>query len=219
MELWLVCRITLYAHKRRRAAVVVRTWFDPRVGTRRVLLLRGAGGIVFQAAGDVVKAAAKDGYYLVGVRIPWDAAVSLAAWAGKAVREGAATALHSYAARISGVSPPPLKLIYDGYAALRGPFIYKVLNAPPGQYLLELLLGGVSLLIPLKYYRYERRGRGAGGDAGLFQLPIDALRTLRSWGLCDLDSDVVRLRVRVWAPQAAPAGRDASAAAGRLVNR
>jgi len=199
MDWWLFCRITLYSYKRRRAVAAVRTWFDLGVGTRRVLLLRGAGGEVFRAAGTVRRSAAKEGYYSVELQMPWDAAVSLAAWAGKAVKEGAATALYSYVAKIKGVAPPPLKLVYDGYAALRGPFIYKVLEAPPGQHLLELLVGGVSLLIPLKYYKYERRGRRAGGGAGLFQLPLDALRTLRSWGLYDLDSDVVRLRVRVWA--------------------
>ncbi|MFZ8841366.1 MAG: hypothetical protein ACO2PM_21075 [Pyrobaculum sp.] len=199
MEPWLVCRVVLYAYRRRRAVAAVRTWLPLEAGRRAVLLLRGAGGEVFQVAGFVRRSAAGKGHYLVKVHIPWETALSLAAWAGKAVKEGAATALYSYAAKIGGMPLPPLKLVYDGYAALRGPFIYKVLEAPPGQHLLELLVGGVSLLIPLKYYKYERRGRRAGGGAGLFQLPLDALRTLRSWGLYDLDSDVVRLRVRVWA--------------------
>ena len=219
MEPWLICRIILYAYRRRKAVVAVRTWHPLEAGSRQVLLLRNGDGEVFQVAGNVARSAAGEGHYRVDVRIPWDAAVSLATWAGKAVREEGATVLHSYVAQIRGMALPPLKLAYDGYATLRGLFIYKVLNADAGHYLLELLLGGASLLIPLKYYRYERRGKGAGGDVGVFQLPLDTLRTLRSWSLYDLDSDVVHLRVRVWAPQAAPAGRDASAAASRLVNR
>jgi hypothetical protein len=29
------------------------------------------------------------------------------------------------------------------------------------------------------------------------------MRTLRVWGVYDLDADVIRLRIKVWAPQAA----------------
>jgi hypothetical protein len=202
MEPWLVCRIVLYAYKRKRALVSVRTWFDLGVGTRRVLLLRGENGNVFQVAGDVAKAAAKEGYYFAEVRIPWSAALSLAALAKKAVKEGAATTIHSYVARINGVSPPPLRLVFDGYLTIRGAFIHKVLNAPTGTYYLELLLNGASLLVPLKYYRHERRDKRAGGDAGVFNVPLDLLRTLYEWGFYDLGADAVRLRARVWAPAA-----------------
>ncbi len=200
MEPWLVCRVVLHARRRKRAFAAVRTWLPLKPGSRTVMLLRGADGAVFQVAGTVARAAAGQGHYRVEVRIPWEAAVSLAAWAGKAVREGVATVLHSYVARIKGAALPPLRLVYDGYAALRGPFLYKVLNADAGYYLLELLLDGVSLLIPLKYYRYRRKDRRVGGDSGVFQLPLDALRTLRSWGVYDIDSDAVHLRVKVWAP-------------------
>jgi hypothetical protein len=156
MEQWLVCRVVLHAYRRRRAVVVVRTWRPLEAGARAILLLRNGSGEVFQVGGFVRRSAAGEGHYRVEVRIPWDAALSLAACAKKAVKEGGRTALHSYVARIKGMALPPLKLVYDGYAALHGPFIYKVLDTPPGRYLLEILLGG-SLLIPLKYYRYKRK--------------------------------------------------------------
>ncbi len=202
MDWWTPCRIMLYAHKHRKAFAAVRLWFPLEPGSRQVLLLRNGDGAVFQVAGAVSKSAAGQGHYSVEVRIPWEAALSLAAWAGKAVREGGKTTLHTYVARIKGADLPPLKLVYDGYATLHGPFIYKVLDASPGYYLLELILGGGSLLVPLKYYKYRRKDRHVGGDSGVFQLPLDAVRTLRSCGVYDIDSDAVHLRVRVWAPAA-----------------
>ncbi len=205
MERWLICRITLYNYKRRKAVVAVRTWFPLEANARMALLLRNADGAVFQVAGTVSRSAAGEGHYSAEVQIPWDAAVSLAAWAKKAVREGAATVLHSYVARIKGASPPPLRLVYDGYLTIRGAFIRKVLNAPAGVYFLELLLDGVSLLVPQKYYRHERRNRWAGGDSGLFNVPLGVLRTLYEWGYYDLGTDAVHLRARIWAP--AEAGR------------
>ncbi len=205
MEPWLVCRVVLHAYRRRRAAVAVRTWFPLEAGSRAALLLRGADGDVFQVAGTVSKSAAGEGHHRVEVQIPWDAAVSLAAWAKKAVVEGGKTTLHGYVARIKGVGLPPLKLIYDGYMTIRGAFIRKVLDAPPGYYLLELPLGGVSLLVPAKYYKYPREDRRAGGDSGVFNVPLDVLRTLYEWGYYDLGADAVQLRARIWAP--AEAGR------------
>jgi hypothetical protein len=219
VERWLVCRVVLHAYRRRQAFVAVRTWTALEPGTRQVLLLRGRDGAVFQVAGFVKKSAAGVGHYLAELQMPWDAAVSLAAWAGKAVKEGGATVLHSYVAQVRGMALPPLKLVYDGYAVLRGPFIYKVLDADPGRYLLEILLGGGSLLIPLKYYKYRRKNHSVGGDAGVFQLPLDALRTLRDWGVYDLDAEAVRLRVKVWTPQKAASRLAEVASAGRLVNR
>ena len=215
----MVCRIVLHAYRRKRAAAVVRTWHPLELGSRQVLLLRGADGAVFQVAGTVHRSAVGEGHHRVEVRIPWETALSLAALAGKAVGEGGATVLHSYAARIKGVPPPPLKLVFDGYATVHGPFIYKVLDADAGRYLLELLLGGVSLLVPLKYYKYERGEEKAGGDAGVFQLPLDAVRTLMSWGVYDLDADAVRLHIKVWAPQAAASEPAEAVGVGRLVNR
>ncbi|MFZ8809611.1 MAG: hypothetical protein ACO2PN_16100 [Pyrobaculum sp.] len=202
MEPWLVCRVILYAHRRRRALAAVRMWTALEPGTRAALLLRNGDGAVFQVGGLIRRSAAGEGHHRVEVQIPWDAALSLAAWAGKAVKEGDTAVLHGYVAQIKGVPPPPLKLVYDGYAVLRGSFIYKALDADAGRYFLELLLGGGSLLIPLKYYKYRRKNPSAGGDAGIFQLPLDAVRTLRSWGIYDPDADAVRLRMKVWAPAA-----------------
>ena len=202
MEPWLVCRVILYAHRRRRALAAVRMWTALEPGTRAALLLRNGDGAVFQVGGLVRRSAAGEGHSRVEVQIPWDADLSLAAWARKAVKEGDTAVLHGYVAQVRDTALSPLKLVYDGYAVLRGSFIYKVLDADAGRYLLELLLGSGSLLIPLKYYKYERKDRGAGGDAGVFQLPLDAVRTLRNWGVYDPDADAVRLRMRVWAPQA-----------------
>jgi hypothetical protein len=201
MERWLVCRVVLWA-RRRRAFAVVRTWQPLEVGRRVALLLRGADGAVFQVAGTVAKSAAGEGHHRVEVRIPWDTALSLATWAKKAVREGGTAVLHSYVAWIKGMALPPLRLVYDGYLTVRGAFIYKVLNAPLGAYYVELLFDGAPLLIPLKYYRYERQDRMAGGDSGAFNVPLDVLYTLYEWGLYDLGADAVQLRARVWAPAA-----------------
>jgi hypothetical protein len=202
MEPWLVCRITLYAYRRRKAVAAVRTWTALEVGERTILLLRNGDGAVFQVAGTVAKTAAGEGYYTVEVRIPWDAAVSLAAWAKKAVMEGGKTVFHAYVAQIRGMALPPLRLVYDGYLTVRGAFIHKVLDVPPGAYYVELLLDGASLLTPLKYYRYERQDRRAGGDSGVFNVPLDVLYTLYEWGFYDLGADAVQLRAKVWAPAA-----------------
>jgi hypothetical protein len=197
---WLPCRILLYSYRRKKAVAVLRLWFDPGAGARRVLLLRDGGGNVFQAAGTVARSAAGEGYYSVEVRIPWSAALPLAAWAKKAVREGGTTVLHSYVARIKGMALPPLKLTYEGYLALYGTLIRKVLDAPVGVYFLEIRLGGASLLVPAKYYRHERQDR-KGGDAGTFQLPIDVFRTLVEWGLHEPGSDYDHVYVKIWRPE------------------
>jgi hypothetical protein len=205
MDWWLPCRITLYSYRRKRAVATIRTWFDPGVGTRRVLLLRGKDGDAFQVAGDLVKSAAGVGHYRVEVRIPWDAAASLAALAKKAVKENAATALHSYVAKIKGAVLPPLELVYEGYVALRDTLICKVVNVPAGYYFLELRFNGVPVLFPTKYYRHERRDRRAGGDSGAFAVPLDVLRTFHAWGLHELGADYDFVYARVWSPSRAAA--------------
>ena len=201
MEPWLVCRVVLYAYRRRRAVAMMRTWFDPGIGTRRVLLLRDKVGNVYQVVGDVAKAAAKEGYYRVEMQMPWNAAVSLAAWAKRAVKEGGANVLHNYVARIKGAALPPLKLVYEGYVALRDMLIYKVVDAPAGHYFLELRFGGVPVLFPTKYYRHERKDRRAGGDSGAFAVPLDVLHTFHAWGLHELGADYDYVYARVWKPE------------------
>jgi hypothetical protein len=201
MDWWLPCKFLLYSYRRRRAVAVMRTWFPLEVGTRRVLLLRSGGGDVFQTVGDVTKAAAREGYYFAELQIPWNAAVSLAALAKRAVKEGAATALHSYVAKIKGASLPPLRLIYEGYVALRGTLIYKVLDAPAGYYFLELNFGGVPVLFPTKYYKHPREDKRAGGDSGAFAVPLDVLRTFHAWGLHELGADYDYVYARIWRPE------------------
>jgi len=198
MDWWLITRVALYAHSRRRAFAAVRTWTALEAGRRTVLLLRNGGGAVFQVAGFVRGSAAGEAHHRVEVQIPWDAALTLAAWAGKAVRENGKTVLHSYVARVEGIDPPPLRLVYRGYVPLRGAFIYKVLDAPPGSYLLEISFGGVPVLFPTKYYKYPRQGRKAGGDAGAFAVPLDVLRTFHAWGLHELGADFDYVHVKVW---------------------
>jgi len=200
MNPWLACRVILYAYKRKKAVVAVRTWHPLEAGTRQVLLLRGRDGDVFQVVGAVSKVVTREGYSRVELQIPWDAAVSLAAWAGKTVREGGTTVLHSYIAQVKGMALPPLKLTYEGYLALYGTLIRKVLDAPVGVYFLEIRLGGASLLVPARYYRHERQDR-EGGDAGAFQLPIDVFRTLVEWGLHEPGSDYDYIYVKIWRPE------------------
>jgi hypothetical protein len=202
MGWWSPCRLLLYSYRRRRAAAVMRMWQPLEAGRRAVLLLRGADGVVFQVAGAVAKTAAGEAHHRVDFQIPWEAALTLAAWAGKAVRESGKTALHSYVARVEGVSLPPLKLVYRGYVPLRGAFIYKVLGVPPGSYLLEISFGGVPVVFPTKYYRYPRQDRKAGGDAGAFAVPLDALRTFFAWGLHELGADYDYVNVKIWRPEA-----------------
>jgi len=205
VDWWLVCKVVLYAYRRRKAAAIIRTWFDPGVGARRVLLLRDGGGNVFQVVGDVSKVMTREGYFSVEFQMPWSAAVSLAAWAKKAVKEGAATALHSYVAKIKGASLPPLKLVYEGYVTFHDTLIYKVVDAPPGIYFLELRLGGVPVFFPTKYYKHERKDRSAGGDSGAFAVPLGVLRTFHDWGLHELGADYDIVHARVWKPEP-PAG-------------
>ncbi len=224
MDWWLPSRVLLYSYKRKKAVAALRLWFDPGVGARRVLLLRNAGGEMFQVAGAVSKVAAKEGYYLAELQVPWEAALSLAALAKKAVREGAATALYSYVAKIKGADLPPLKLIYEGYVPLRDTLIYKVLDAPAGVYFLELHFGGVPVLFPTKYYKHEREDRRAGGDSGAFAVPLGVLRTFHEWGLHELGADYDYIYARVWRPELpAPSVQadavDGGRRGGRLVNR
>ena len=201
MERWLVCRVVLHAYSRRRAFAVVRAWQPLEAGRRVVLLLRGADGAVFQAAGAVARSAAGEGHHRVDVQIPWETALSLVAWAKKAVREGGTTVLHSYVAWIKGMSLPPLKLVYKGLVPLRGAFIYKVLDAPPGAYFVEISFGGVPVLVLTKYYRYPRRDK-RGGDAGAFAVPRDVLRTFHAWNLHELGADFDYVYVSIWKPDA-----------------
>jgi hypothetical protein len=62
-------------------------------------------------------------------------------------------------------------------------FIYKLLDVPTGVY--YVLFHDASVAVPLKYYRYEREDRRAGGDAGIFVVPQIAALALRAHGIAD----------------------------------
>jgi len=170
---------------------------------------------VFQVGGLIRRSAAGEGHHRVEVQIPWDAALSLAAWAGKAVKEGDTAVLHGYVAQVRDMALPPLELIYEGYVALRGTLIYKVVDAPPGIYFLELHFGGVPVLFPTKYYKHERKDRRAGGDSGAFAVPLGVLRTFHDWGLHELGADYDYVYARIWKPESLAGGFTASGGALR----
>jgi hypothetical protein len=62
-------------------------------------------------------------------------------------------------------------------------FIYKVLGIPTGVYYVSF--PDASITVPLKYYKYVREDRRAGGDAGIFVVPQIAVFALRAWGIED----------------------------------
>ncbi len=62
-------------------------------------------------------------------------------------------------------------------------FIYKVLDVPTGVYYVSF--PDASITVPLKYYKYVREDRRAGGDAGIFVVPQIAAAALRAWGVSD----------------------------------
>jgi len=97
------------------------------------------------------------------------------------------------------VEAPFAAVIFSGYVRIYGTAIYKVLDAPPGDYYVEIPLGdGSSLLSPARYYKYERKKRHVGGDAGMFLLPLDAWRALVAWGFHVPGSDAIYTYVRIW---------------------
>ena len=97
------------------------------------------------------------------------------------------------------MAAPFASVIFSGYAYIYGTSIYKVLDAPPGDYYVEIPLGdGTSLLSPARYYRYERKKPRAGGAAGIFQLPLDTWRALVAWGFHVPGADAVYTYVKIW---------------------
>jgi hypothetical protein len=93
--------------------------------------------------------------------------------------------------------------MYEGYMQLHiyttphnvVGFMYKVLDIRPDIYYVEFPLGdNFSLLVPLKYYRYPREDRRAGGDAGIFAIPQGIVRSLTAWGI-----QPGYVYVRIWA--------------------
>lgn len=58
-----------------------------------------------------------------------------------------------------------------------------MLDVPTGVYYVSF--PDASVTIPLKYYKYEREDRRAGGDAGIFVVPQIAALALRARGIAD----------------------------------
>ena len=56
----------------------------------------------------------------------------------------------------------------------------KALDAPSGLYYVEF---PHSLAAQLKYYKYMREDRRAGGDSGMFYVPQNVTLFLREWGV------------------------------------
>jgi len=60
-------------------------------------------------------------------------------------------------------------------------FLFKVLDIPPGVYYVEFPVSAVSIFVPLKYYKYRRENRRAGGDSGIFHVPQFVVLGLYEW--------------------------------------
>jgi hypothetical protein len=97
------------------------------------------------------------------------------------------------------VEAPFAAVIFSGYVHIYGTAIYKVLKAPPGDYYVEIPLGGgSSLLSPAKYHKHERKNHRVGGDAGVFWLPLDTWRALVAWNFHEPGTDAIYTYVRIW---------------------
>jgi len=187
---WLPCRFVLRA---RRTSLLLALGTSLEPAARLTLLLRHRSGVVYLTAG--VAASSRGGR--VEVRMPRDAALSLAELAG-------GRAEHSYVAKIKGLSLPLAELVYEGYmpyslyAVAKGKafaVMRKALDVPSGLYYVEF---PHSLATPLKYYRYVRKDRRAGGDSGMFYVLQGVTLFLREWGVFEPGAEAGYVYVRVW---------------------
>jgi hypothetical protein len=135
--------------------------------------------------------------------MPRDAALSLAELAG-------GRAEYSYAAKIKDLSLPLAELVYEGYmpyslyAVAKGKafaVMRKALDVPPGLYYVEF---PHSLAALLKYYKYVRKDRRAGGDSGIFYVSQDVTLFLREWDVFEPGAEAGYVYVRVWMPSSTP---------------
>ena len=191
MEGWLPCKVVPHAMSLLLVAGVSLT-----PGVRLALLLRHRDGAVYQAAGVVGRGSAGR----VEVRVPRDAALSLAELAG---RWGGP--LYDYAVKIKGLSLPTAELVYEGhmpyslYAVAKGKafaVMRKALDAPSDLYYVEF---PHSLAAQLKYYKYVREDRRAGGDSGMFYVPQDVTLFLREWGVFEPGAEAGYMYVKILA--------------------
>ncbi len=194
--MWLPSKVVLSA---KHASLLVAAGASLAPGAHLTLLLKHKSGVVYQVAG--VAARPRGGR--VEVRMPRDAALSLAELAG-------GRAEYSYAAKIKGLSLPTAELVYEGYmpyslyAVARGKafaVMRKALDAPSGLYYVEF---PHSLAAPLKYYKYVRENKRAGGDSGMFYVPQDVTLFLREWGVFEPGAEAGYVYVRVWMPSSTP---------------
>jgi hypothetical protein len=189
---WLPSKVVLSA---KHASLLIAAGASLAPGARLTLFLRHKSGVVYLAAG----VAAKPRRDYVEVRVPLDAGLSLAELAGK--RGGP---LYDYAVKIKGLSLPTAELVYEGYmpyslyAVAKGKafaVMRKALDVSSGLYYVEF---PNSLTAPLKYYKYVREDRRAGGDSGLFYVPQDVTLFLREWGVFEPGAEAGYVYVRVW---------------------
>jgi hypothetical protein len=106
LDAWLPSKLTLYAGKHKRALLVIKAGIPAEAGTAVLLLARRAGDdLVLQVPGVVSKA--RRSY--VEIRLPWDAAVSLAVFTGRKIGANSPegkVVIHDYVVKIKQWRPP-----------------------------------------------------------------------------------------------------------------
>ncbi len=107
MDAWLPSKLTLYAGKHKRALLVIKAGIPAdEAGTAVLLLVRRAGDdLVLQVPGVVSKT--RRSY--AEIRLPWDAAVSLAVFAGRKIDADSSegkVVIHDYVVKIKQWRPP-----------------------------------------------------------------------------------------------------------------
>jgi len=104
-DVWFPSKLTLYTGKHKRALLVIKAGVPAEAGTVVLLFRRAGDTAVLRVTGTISKARRN---YLE-IRLPWDAAVSLAAFAGKKIDasnpEGKVV-IHDYVVKIEDWRPP-----------------------------------------------------------------------------------------------------------------
>jgi hypothetical protein len=93
---------------------------------------------------------------------------------------------------------------YSLYAVAKGKafaVMRKALDVSSGLYYVAF---PNSLTVPLKYYKYVREDRQAGGDSGMFYVPQDVTLFLREWSVFEPGAEAGYVYVRVWMPSSTP---------------
>ena len=105
IDVWFPSKLTLYTGRHKRALLVIKAGVPVEAGTVVLLFRRAGDSVVLRVAGAISKARRN---YLE-IRLPWDAAVSLAAFAGRKIDasnpEGKAV-IHDYVVKIEDWRPP-----------------------------------------------------------------------------------------------------------------